>query len=155
MYTISDTPTVTPSTQLAAIPKIQDFLANGDKIQAIKLVRNEGCIGLKEAKDFVDGHLIGRTAADQDRELRQLFNLDFDLLLMYQRLLTQAQDVNNALWISDEVTSTEISEIALAMAHIQTLIFLGTQRQREIQWMADQEPVPVTWNVRPWFEPIN
>lgn len=73
---------------LAPDEEIQDLLAHGNKIQAIKRVRELTGMGLKEAKDYVEGLprvplgplIAGRTGPaaqpDVEREARRLLKDD-------------------------------------------------------------------------------
>jgi hypothetical protein len=47
-------PSNTPETVLS--PAVQEAIRRNHKIEAIKLLREERKIGLKEAKDIIDGH---------------------------------------------------------------------------------------------------
>ena len=52
----SPTPTIDETTLLAA-PEIRTAIAAGHKIEAIKLVREQSGLGLKEAKELVERYL--------------------------------------------------------------------------------------------------
>lgn len=69
-----------PKTQLP--PDVQAALGRGDKIEAIKLLRAATGLGLKEAKDVIDGH---PQAQDQQSGMSAPGSLPADVMSALQR----------------------------------------------------------------------
>lgn len=65
-------PTTNDSSQSAGLPQAAvDALWKGNVIEAIKIVRLERNIGLKESKDHVDAYLRGQPALQQKLQAAQ------------------------------------------------------------------------------------
>jgi ribosomal protein L7/L12 len=61
-------------------PNIAEQLKKGNKIEAIKLLREENGIGLKEAKELIDNILDNKTLPEVNTQTQENYSMSYNVL---------------------------------------------------------------------------